>query len=66
MGGAGVAAGPLNEGFTAHDGVGFEYGAGRVNAASARRMASLREQIGSEPLTGIGGQVGLPVRQARV
>lgn len=41
------------EEFTAHGGVGFEYGAGRVNAASARRMAGLREQIGDAPLTGI-------------
>lgn len=41
------------EEFTAHSGVGFEYGAGRVNAASARRMAGLREQIGDAPLTGI-------------
>lgn len=41
------------EEFTAHAGVGFEYGACRVSAASARRMASLREQIGDEPLTGI-------------
>lgn len=44
------------ESFTAHDGMGFEYGTSRVNAASARRMASLREQIGSEPLTGIEGR----------
>ncbi len=41
------------EEFTAHGSVGFEYGAGRVNAASARRMAGLREQIGGAPLTGI-------------
>lgn len=41
------------EEFTAHGGVGFEYGAGRVNAASARRMAGLREQIGDAPLEGI-------------
>ena len=41
------------EEFTAHGGMGFEYGAGRVNAASARRMAGLREQIGDAPLEGI-------------
>lgn len=41
------------EEFTAHGGVGFEYGEGRVNAASARRMAGLREQIGDAPLNGI-------------
>lgn len=41
------------EEFTAHGGMGFEYGAGRVNAASARRMQGLREQIGNAPLTGI-------------
>lgn len=41
------------EEFTARGGVGFEYGAGRVNAASARRMAGLREQIGDAPLEGI-------------
>ena len=41
------------EDFTAHGGMGFEYGAGRVNAASARRMVGLREQIGDAPLTGI-------------
>lgn len=41
------------EGFTAHTGVGFEYGAGRVNAVSARRMTFLREQIGAESLAGI-------------
>ena len=44
------------EEFTAHGSVGIEYGASRVNAASARSMASLREQIGSEPLTGIEGR----------
>lgn len=44
------------ESFTAHDGMGFEYGASRVNAASARRMASLREQIGDESLTSIEGR----------
>ena len=38
------------EEFTAHGGVGFEYGAGRVNAASAGRMQGLREQIGDTPL----------------
>lgn len=41
------------EDFTAHGGMGFEYGAGRVNAASARRMHALREEIGDAPLTGI-------------
>ena len=41
------------EDFTAHGGMGFEYGAGRVNAASARRMHVLREEIGDAPLTGI-------------
>ena len=41
------------EEFTAHGGMGFEYGAGRVNAASARRMQGLREQIGDAPLEGI-------------
>lgn len=60
--GAGAVPGPAavsgpspieGEGFTAHGGMGFEYGAGRVNAASARRMAGLREQIGDAPLTGI-------------
>lgn len=56
MGSASVAVGSLDESFTAHDGMGFEYGANRVNAASARRMASLREQIGDEPLTGIEGR----------
>ena len=60
--GAGAAPGSVaasgsspieGEGFTAHGGMGFEYGAGRVNAASARRMAGLREQIGGAPLEGI-------------
>ena len=60
--GAGAVPGPAavsgpspieGEGFTAHGGMGFEYGAGRVNAASARRMAGLREQIGDAPLEGI-------------
>ncbi|HIR43261.1 MAG TPA: sugar transferase [Candidatus Aphodovivens avicola] len=41
------------EEFTAHGGVGFEYGAGRVNGASAKRMHALREEIGDAPLTGI-------------
>ena len=41
------------EEFTAHGGMGFEYGAGRVNAANARRMQGLREQIGDAPLEGI-------------
>ena len=53
MSSAGAVVGSLNEDFTAHGGVGFEYGAGRVNAASVGRMRALREEVGDEPLEGI-------------
>lgn len=56
MSGAGAVAGSLNEDFTAHGNVGFEYGVGRVNVVSAGRMQMLREQIGDEPLEGIGSR----------
>ena len=48
-----MSGNPLGEDFAAYSGMGFKYGAGRVNAASARRMHALREEIGEKPLEGI-------------
>ena len=56
---AGMTAGAIpDERFTAHDGVGFAYGAGRTNAESVLRVQALRQDIGDAPLEGLESRPG--------